>query len=49
MILMYNITVAVVFSKDILKIMTGPERKQGKNIEKNSAKSRGLQMKEPNF
>lgn len=49
MILIYNITVAVVFSKDILKIMTGPERKQGKNIEKNSAKPRGLQMKEPNF
>lgn len=49
MIPIYNVTVAVVFSKYMLKITTGPERKQGKNIEKNSEKPRGLQMKKPNF
>lgn len=49
MILIYDITAAIVFGKDMLKITTGPECKQSKNIEKNSEKSRGLQMKKPNF
>lgn len=49
MILIYNITAAIVFRKDVLKITTGPELKQSKKIEKKSGKSRGLQMEEPNF
>lgn len=44
MIFLYTITVAIVFGKDMLKIMTGPECKQSKNIEKNSQKSRDLQI-----
>lgn len=49
MFLIYNITAAIVLGKDVLKITAGPEYKQSKNIEKSSEKSRGLQMKEPNF
>lgn len=42
MILMCNITTAIVSSKDILKIAAGPERKQDKDIDKNSEKIYGL-------
>lgn len=42
MILIYNITTAIVSSKDNLKITAGPERKQDKNIDKNSEKINGL-------
>lgn len=38
MTLIYNITTAIVSSKDILKITAGLERKQDKNIDKNSEK-----------
>jgi len=45
MILMYNITTAIVSSKDILKIIAGSGGKQEKNIDKNSEKNPvGLQM-----
>lgn len=42
MILIHNITTAIVSSKDILKITAGPEGKQDKNIDKNSEKINGL-------
>lgn len=48
-ILIYYITASIVFGKAVLKIMSGPQCKQSKNIEKSSEKSGGIQMKEPNF
>lgn len=49
MIPIYSVIVAVVFSKYMLKITTGPERKQGKNTEKNSGKTKRLADEETEF
>lgn len=49
MILIYNITMVIVSSNDILKITAGPEGKQDKNIDKNSENIHRLADEETEF